>query len=70
MTWWSDFRKRFGQPRADRPAINITTEWGNVTESARFQAAYNFRIDSAKRELAESMIGEDEMRRRYPEAYE
>ena len=57
----------------------IPTEWGDVSEPARLQAACNMREDHTLRErvmrllmLRISMVERDawrEMRRRYPEAF-
>ena len=63
--WWQKFKSRFGK----RPPV-IHTEWGAVTEGARKQAAMNLRDDPEKRAKVEEMVGVEEARRRYPEAYE
>jgi hypothetical protein len=60
---WQKFKSRFGK----RPPV-IHTEWGDVTEGCRKQAAMNFRDDPEKRAKAIEMIGIDECKRRYPEA--
>jgi hypothetical protein len=64
QTWWQQFKSRFGK----RPPV-IMTEWGPVTEGARRQAALNLRDDPEKRAKVEEMVGVEEARRRYPEAY-
>jgi hypothetical protein len=65
---------------ADRPTPVIMTQWGPVSERARYQAALNMRIDEKAfarvleiktRECGGSMErGLAEMRRCYPEAFE
>ena len=64
MTWWQQLRQRFGK----RPPV-IQTEWGPVSEGPRKMAAENMRNDSALKAKIEEMIGVEESRRRYPEAY-
>jgi hypothetical protein len=65
LTWWEQFKTRFGK----RPPV-IMTEWGAVTEGARKQAALNLRDDPVKRAKVEEMVGVEEARRRFPEAYQ
>ena len=64
---------------SDQPAPVIMTQWGPVTESARFQAALNMREDPEifARVLAikvrecrgDEIRGLAEMKRCYPEAF-
>lgn len=66
------------RPAAPPPPV-IDTVWGPVSESIRFQAAINMRLDSSLRDQVEAMVtremggdvekGKAEMRRRYPEAF-
>jgi hypothetical protein len=65
MTWWQEFKKRFGK----KPPV-IDTQWGPVTEGARKQAALNLRDDPYKLKTVIEMVGEKEARRRYPESFE
>lgn len=62
-----------------RPAPVIPTAWGQVTESARRQAAVNMRHDPALRERVIDLlaaegrpraVAEQVARERYPEAWE
>jgi hypothetical protein len=57
----------------------IMTQWGQVTESARLQAATNMRLDHALRarvvallakQLGSEELGLKEAKRRYPESWE
>lgn len=65
MTWWQQFRSRFGLRKC---SPIIPTQWGNVSESARYAAAMNMKHDPEKKAMVVRMIGEAEGRRRYPEA--
>ena len=65
--------------RRPKPRIEIQTEWGLVTESARLAAAHNMILHPEIRERCERAMcrqmgslerGMAEMRRRYPEAYQ
>jgi hypothetical protein len=67
MSWWSDLKKRWGRKAPPLPII--MTQWGPTTEGARKQAALNLRDDPEKRAKVEEMVGVEEARRRYPEAY-
>lgn len=75
MTKLSDFLLRFRRRRAPL----IPTAWGQVTESARRQAAVNMRHDLALRERVIALlaaegrpraVAEQVARERYPEAWE
>lgn len=76
MSLIRDFVSRI-RSRHEHPVI--TTPWGNVTESARRQAALNMLDDPVKfigvREMIARQTGltgdalDAEMRRRYPEAF-
>lgn len=68
MTWWQQLRSRFGR----RPPVIRTMVDGvelSVTESARRQASANMAADPSLRAKIVEMVGEDEARRRYPEAW-
>lgn len=53
-----------------RDPIIIQTEWGPVSEKFRQQAAVNMRLNPELKAKIEMMVGPEEARRRYPEAYE
>lgn len=68
-----------GQWGGDEPPV-IQTQWGPVSESARYRAALNMREDPDKRLQVEQLLanqifygnlekGREESRKRYPEAY-
>lgn len=73
----SIIRKFVNRLRAQAPIIS--TPWGNVTESARFQAALNILADPVLFEKVLDVITKEyrgnrqlaltEMKRRYPEAF-
>jgi hypothetical protein len=52
------------------PPVVIPTEWGNVTEKARLQAAKNIARDPVLKARMISQFGEGLVRRQYPEAFE
>jgi len=66
MTFWQDLKKRFGK-RPPPPVI--MTEWGPVTEKYRSIAAANMKFDPKVKQRIEEMIGVEESKRKYPEAY-
>jgi len=66
MTWWQRLKSRWGR-RPD--PIRIPTPWGDVTEGARLAAALRMREEPEVKARVESMIGHEEAKRRYPEAY-
>jgi hypothetical protein len=65
------------KPQAQAPP-RIETQWGDVSEPIRLQAARNMRLDSSLRERVLAMVikecggdevkGQREFARRYPEA--
>ena len=65
--------------RKPKPAIQIPTNYGPVTESARLQGAINMRLDPDKKRAVEELfvkkhgsmaVGLIECRKQFPEAYE
>jgi hypothetical protein len=67
MKWLQQLKRKVY--RKNSPPI-LTTEWGQVSEGLRRQAAENLRNDPVKRAKVIEMIGEAEARRKYPEAFE
>lgn len=54
--------------RDGHPVIVVPGQ-GEVPEAARLQAAINMHHDQVLRDRVVAMIGEEEARRRYPEAF-
>ncbi|MGA8745611.1 MAG: hypothetical protein WB507_07080 [Solirubrobacterales bacterium] len=63
---WQSIKRRFG--KRPSPPI-IMTEWGPVTEKYRQLAAANLKFDPVMKKWIEDMIGVEESKRKYPEAY-
>ena len=73
---WTRLAKMFGKPE---PPPVITTDYGPVTEWARFAAAQHIKSDPETKQRVEALLvqkmgseeaGMAEARRRYREAYE
>ena len=69
MNWWRNrgAKKTLTEVTSNGPIIH--TPNGPTSEWARRQAAENLRSDPEKMAQVREMIGEEEMRRRFPEAF-